>query len=143
MEQDLPTILTVLSKSLVLFDKRELRDSKMYLDLSPNFGNSLPSSLTTTLLDLWLITGTNRVFRIFLSSHMAEDVLVGMMNVVIVAMSAETRVFCPTSLLVSPSISLLFISLTACMKISCEGSENSIMPDLETRCENLFSRAMA
>ena len=143
MEQDLPTILTLLSKSLVFFDKRELRDSKIYLDLSPNFGKILPPSVTTTLLDLWLITGTNRVFRIILSSHLAEDILVGMMNVVIVVMSAETRVFCPTSLLVSPSVSLLFISLTACMKISWEGSKNSIIPDLETKCENLFSKAMA
>ena len=115
MEQDLPTILTLLSKSLVSFDKRELRDSKIYLDLSPNLGKILPPSLTTTLLDLWLMTGTNRFFRIILSSHMAEDVLVGIMNVVMVVMSADTLVFCPTSLLVSPSVSLLFISLIACM----------------------------
>ena len=82
MEHDLPTILTLLSKSFVCFDKRELRESKIYLDLSPNFGKILPSSLTTTLLDLWFMTGTNRVFSIILSSHMAEDDLVGIMNVV-------------------------------------------------------------
>ena len=133
MEHDLPTILTLLSKSFVCFDRRELRDSKIYLDLSPNFGNILPPSVMTTLLDLWFMTGTNNVFRIILSSHMAEDDLVGIMNVVIVVMSAETRVFCPTSLLVSPSMSLLFISLMACMNTSWEGSENSIMPDLDTK----------
>ena len=143
MEQDLPTILTLLSKRVVSFDRKELRDSKIYLDLSPNFGYSLPPSVITILLDLWLMTGTNIVFRIILSSHIAEDALVGIMNVVIVVMSAETRVFCPTSLLVRPSVSLLFISMIACMKISWDGSENSIMPDLETKCENLFSRAMA
>ena len=115
MEQDLPTILTLLSKSLVSFDRRELRDSKIYLDLSPNVGKILPPSVITTRLDLWLTTGTNSVFRIILSSHKADDALVGMMKVVIVVMSAETRVFCPTSPLISPSISLLFISLIACM----------------------------
>ena len=33
------------------------------------------------------------VFRIILCSHMAEDGLVGIMNVVMVVMSAEIRVF--------------------------------------------------
>ena len=133
MEHDLPTILTLLSKSFVCFDSRELRDSKIYLELSPNFGKILPSLVMTTLLDLWLMTGTNIVFRIILSSHLVEDDFVGIMKVVRVVMSAETRVFCPTSFLVSPSVSLLFISFMACMNTSWEGSENSIMPDLETR----------
>ena len=105
MVHDRPTIRTLLSKSFVCLDRRELRDSKMYLDLSPNFGKILPPSVTTTLLDLWLMTGTNRVFRTILSSHKAEDDLVGIMNVVMVVMSAETRVFCPTSFLVKPSVS--------------------------------------
>ena len=73
MEHDLPTILTLLSKSFVCFDKRELRDSKIYLELSPNFGKILPSLVMTTLLDLWLMTGTNIVFRIILFSHLVED----------------------------------------------------------------------
>ena len=91
--QERPTILTVLSKSFVLFERRELRDSKMYLDLSPNFGNNLPPSVITILRDLWLMTGTKMVFRTILCSHLAEEECVGMMKVVRVVMSAETRVF--------------------------------------------------
>ena len=80
MEHDLPTILTLLSKSFVCFDRRELRDSKIYLELSPNFGKILPSLVVTTLLDLWLMTGTNIVFRIILFSHLVEDDFVGIMK---------------------------------------------------------------
>ena len=133
MEHDLPTILALLSKSFVRFDNMELLDSKIYLELSPNLGKILPSLVTTTLRDLWLMTGTKMVFRTILCSHLAEEECVGMMKVVRVVMSAETRVFCPTSFLVSPSVSQLFISFMACMKTSWDGSENSIVPDLETR----------
>ena len=143
MEHDLPIILTLLSKSFVCLDRRELWDINIYLDLSPNLGNILPPSMTTTLLDLWLIIGTNSVFRIILSSHIAEEGLVGITKVVTVVMSAETRVFCPTSLLVSPSLPLLFISMIACMKTSWDGSENSTMLDLEIKWENLSSREIA
>ena len=118
MEQDLPMILTLLSKSFVRLDRRELGDINMYLDLSPNLGNILPPSMMTTLLDLWLIIGTNNVFRTILSSQSVEEGLVGITKVVIVVMSAETRVFCPTSFLVNPSFPLLFISMIACIKIS-------------------------
>ena len=52
IEHDLPTILTRLSKSFVFLDKNEFFDINMYLDLSPNLGNILPPSMTTTLLDL-------------------------------------------------------------------------------------------
>ena len=93
MEHDLPTILTLLSKSFVRFDKRELLDSKMYLELSPNLGKILPSLVTTTLRDRWLMTGTKMVLRTILCSHLAEEDCVGMMKVVRVVMSAETRVF--------------------------------------------------
>ena len=93
MEHDLPTILALLSKSFVRFDKMELLDSKIYLELSPNLGKILPSLVTTTLRDLWLMTGTKMVFRTILCSHLAEEECVGMMKVVRVVMSAETRVF--------------------------------------------------
>ena len=118
MEHDLPIILVLLSKSFVRLERRELGDINMYLDLSPNLGNILPPSMITTLLDLWLIIGTNSVFKTILSSQSVEEGLVGITKVVIVVMSAETRVFCPTSFLVNPSLPLLFISLIACIKIS-------------------------
>ena len=122
--QDLPITWIFLLNRVVVFDRIESSESKVWLVLLLDSSFNKPSRRINALLELKRMTGITNVFSSIASSHLFEFGFNGSKLVVIEVKPAVSLVACFISDLVLPLVLLVITSLIVVNHCSVSGSLN-------------------